>query len=86
MKKLIEALYTAIDENDFMVIHEKKKLKEVNKTIKQLIKINEKIENKVDIKPYMVERDQHLKQLAEYKLNQRKLSRIFKILSSEVEE
>lgn len=86
MEKLIEALYKAIEENDFMIIHEKKKLKEVNKTIKQLIKINEKIENKVDVEPYMVEREQHLKQLTEFKLKQRKLSRIFKIVSSEVDE
>ena len=83
MERLIDALLSAMDENSFMVDHEKKKVKEVNKTIKQLEKVNEKIENKVDVEPYIDERDKHLKQLAVYKIEQRNLNKIFKILTKE---
>lgn len=83
MEKLIDTLLTAMDENSFMVDHEKKKVKEVNKTIKQLEKVNEKIENKVDVEPYIDERDKHLRQLAVYKIEQRNLNKIFKILTKE---
>lgn len=83
MDRLIDALLNAIDENTFIVDHEKKKVKEVSKTIKQLEKVNEKIENKVDVEPYVQERDEHLKQLSEHKQEQRKLNKIFKILTKE---
>ena len=86
MEKLFEALLIAMDENSFMVDHEKKKVKEASKTIKQLIKVNESIENKVDIAPYMMDREQHIKQYSEYKEQQRKLNRIFKILYKDTEE
>ena len=83
MEKLIDTLLTAMDENSFMVDHEKKKVKEVNKTIKQLEKVNEKIENKVDVEPYIKERDEHINQLSEHKQEQRKLNKIFRILTKE---
>ena len=86
MEKLFEALLTAMDENSFMVEHEKKKVKEVCKTIKQLNKVNESIENKVDVTPYMMDREEHLKQLSEHKQIQRKLNRIFNILYKDAEE
>ena len=38
------------------------------------------IENKVDIIPYIKERDEHLKNVAIHKLEQRKLNRIYKII------
>ena len=59
MEKLIDTLLTAMDENSFMVEHEKKKVKEVSRTIKQLEKVNDKIENKVDTQPYLEEREEH---------------------------
>ena len=80
MEKLIDTLLTAMDENSFMVDHEKKKVKEVNKTIKQLEKVNEKIENKVDVEPYI---EEHLKKYNEHKQEQRKLNKIFRILTKE---
>lgn len=83
MDRLIDALLSAMDENTFIVDHEKKKVKEVTKTIKQLEKVNEKIENKVDVEPYIKERDEHINQLTEHKKEQKKLNRIFKILTSE---
>ena len=83
MEKLIDTLLTAMDENSFMVDHEKKKVKEVSKTIKQLEKVNEKIENKVDVEPYIKERDEHINQLSEHKQEQRKLNKIFRILTKE---
>lgn len=83
MEKIIDALLSAMDENTFIVDHEKKKVKEVSKTIKQLEKVNEKIENKVDVKPYFEELDEHLKQLSEHKQEQRKLNKIFRILTKE---
>ena len=83
MERLIDALLSAMDENSFIVEHEKKKVKEVSKTIKQLEKVNEKIENKVDVEPYIQERDEHIKQLSEHKEEQRKLNKIFKILTKE---
>lgn len=83
MEKLIDVLLSAMDENSFMVDHEKKKVKEVNKTIKQLEKVNEQIENKVDVEPYIDERDKHLRQLAVYKIEQRNLNKIFRILTKE---
>ena len=88
MEKLIDTLLSAMDENSFMVDHEKKKVKEITKTIKQLEKVNEKIENKVDLQPYVEEREEHLTNYNEYKQEQRKLNRIFKILtdSKEVNE
>ena len=86
MEKLIETLLSVIDENNFMVEHEKKKVKEVSKTIKQLEKVNQNIENKVDVNPYFEEREQHLKQLAEHKQIQRKLNRIFNILYIDIED
>ena len=86
MEKLIEALLSVMDENNFMVEHEKKKVKEVSKTIKQLEKVNQNIENKVDVKPYFEEREQHLKQLGEHKQIQRKLNRIFNILYIDIED
>ena len=83
MERLIDALLSAMDENTFMVDHEKKKVKEVNKTIKQLEKVNEKIENKLDIEPYIKEREEHINQLSEHKQEQKKLNKIFKILTKE---
>ncbi len=83
MERLIDTLLSAMDENLYMVDHEKKKVKEVSKTIKQLEKVNEKIENKVDVEPYEQERDKHLEQLSEYKQEQKKLNKIFKILTKE---
>ena len=83
MEKLIDTLLTAMNENSFMVDHEKKKVKVVNKTIKQLEKVNEKIENKVDVEPYLKERDEHINQLSEHKQEQRKLNKIFRILTKE---
>lgn len=86
MEKLYDALLNAMDENQFMVEHEKKKVKETSRVIKQLTKVNENIENKVDIEPYMEEREQHLKQLAVLKIEQRKLNRIYRILTDSKEE
>lgn len=86
MEYLMEALLNAMDENSFMVDHEKKKVKEVCKSIKQLNKVNESIENKVDVAPYFKDRENHLKQLTQYKEQQRKLNRIFKILNKDTEE
>lgn len=83
MERLIDALLITMDENSFMLDHEKKKVKEVSKTIKQLEKVNEKIENKVDVQPYIKERDEHINQLSEHKQEQRKLNKIFKILTKE---
>lgn len=80
MEKLYEALLNAMDENNFMVEHEKKKFKETCKVIRQLTKVNENIENKVDLETYMTERNNHANQLAKYKIEQRKLNRIYKIL------
>ena len=86
MEKIFEALLNAMDENSFMVDHEKRKVKEVCKTIKQLNKVNESIEIKVDVAPYIKDREDHLKQLSQYKEQQRKLNRIFKILNKDTEE
>ena len=86
MEYLMEALLNAMDENSFMVEHEKKKVKEVCKTIKQIDKINESIEIKVDIAPYIKDRENHIKQFSQYKEQQRKLNRIFKILNKDTEE
>ena len=83
MERLIDALLSAMDENSFIVEHEKKKVKEVSKTIKQLEKVNEKIENKVDVEPFIKERAEHLLKYNEHKKEQKKLNRIFKILTSE---
>ena len=83
MEKIIDALLSAMDENTFMLVHEKKKVKEVSKTIKQLEKVNEKIENKVDVEPYIKECEEHIKQLSEHKQEQKKLNKIFKILTKE---
>lgn len=80
MEKLKEALLKEMDENTFKLNHEKMKTKELCKTIRQLIKLNEAIENKVDIMPYIKERDEHLKNVAIHKLEQRKLNRIYKII------
>lgn len=86
MERLIDTLLSAMDENSFMVEHEKKKVKEVSKTIKQLEKVNEKIENKVDVEPFIKERAEHLLKYNEHKKEQKKLNRIFKILTSEEDE
>ena len=83
MDRLIDALLSAMDENTFIVEHEKKKVKEVSKTIKQLEKVNDKIENKVDVEPFIKERAEHLLKYNEHKKEQKKLNRIFKILTSE---
>lgn len=83
MDRLIDALLSAMDENTFIVDHEKEKVKEVSKTIKQLQKVNEKIENKVDVEPYIKECEEHIKQLSEHKQEQRKLNKIFRILTKE---
>ena len=83
MERLIDALLSAMDENTFMVEHEKKKVKEVSKTIKQLEKVNDKIENKVDVEPFIKERAEHLLKYNKHKKEQKKLNRIFKILTSE---
>lgn len=80
MEKLVDVLLTVMDENSFMVEHEKKKVKEVCRTIKQLEKVNEKIENKVDLEPYLQERENHLIKYNEHKQEQRMLNRIYKIL------
>lgn len=85
MEKLIDALLNAMDENSFMLEHEKKKFKEVCRVIRQLAKVNESIENKVDLEPYMVERGEHANQLAKYKIEQRKLNRMYKILTEDKE-
>ena len=83
MERIIDALLSAMDENTFMLDHEKKKVKEVSKTITQLEKVNEKIENKVDVEPYIKEREEHINQLSEHKQEQRKLNKIFRILTKE---
>ena len=83
MERLIDVLLSAMDENLYMVDHEKKKVKEVNKTIKQLEKVNEVVEIRIDVEPYEQERDKHLEQLSEYKQEQRKLNKIFRILTKE---
>ena len=85
MEKLIDVFLCALEENDFMINHEKQKVKEASRVIKQLEKVNENIENKVDVSPFMEEREQHLKQLAELKIDQRKLYRMYKILIKDVE-
>lgn len=81
MEKLYDVLLTVMDENSFMVEHEKKKVKETYKTIKQLEKVNEKIENKVELQPYIKEYEEHLLNYNVHKQEQRKLNRIFKILT-----
>ena len=86
MEKLIDTLLGAMEENEYMVNHEKQKVKEANRVIKQLIKVNESIENKVDVAPYIMEREEHLKQLSEHKQIQRKLYRMYKILIKDSEE
>lgn len=86
MEKLIDALLNAMDENEFMVNHEKGKVKELNKAIKQINKVNEKIENKVDVEKYIEDRDNHVNQLREHVQQKRKLNRVFKILIKDEEE
>lgn len=83
MERLIDVLLSAMDENTFMLDHEKKKVKELIKTIKQLEKVNEKIENKVDVEPFIQERAEHMLKYNEHKKEQKKLNKIFKILTSE---
>ena len=83
LEKLVDVLLSVMDENSFMVEHEKKKVKEVSRTIKQLEKVNDKIENKVDVEPFLKERAEHLLKYNEHKKEQKKLNRIFKILTSE---
>lgn len=83
MDKLVDVLLSVMDENSFMVEHEKKKVKEVSRTIKQLEKVNDKIENKVDVEPFIKERAEHLLKYNEHRQEQKKLNRIFKILTSE---
>lgn len=83
MERLIDALLSAMDENSFMIEHEKKKVKEVSRTIKQLEKVNDKIENKVDVEPFIKERAEHLLKYNEHKQEQKKLNKIFKILTKE---
>lgn len=85
MEKLVDVLLNVMDENSFMVEHEKKKVKEISKTIKQLQKVNEKIENKVDVEPFIQERAEHLLKYNEHKQEQKKLNRIFKILTDDKE-
>lgn len=85
MEKLIDAFLCALEENDFMVKHEKQKVKEVNKIIKQLEKVNVNIENKVDVEPFIAEREQHLKQLTKLKIEQRNLYKMYKILIKDEE-
>lgn len=85
IERLIDVLLSAMDENSFMVDHEKKKVKEISKTIKQLEKVNENIENKVDLQPYVEEREEHLTKYNEHKQEQRKLNRIFNILNKDEE-
>lgn len=80
LDKFLMELLDIMNEYSFMINHEKKKLKEINKTIKQLIKVNEITENKVDLEPYIKEREQHLKNLAELKQEAKKLNRVYKIL------
>lgn len=86
MEKLFEALFNAMDENSFMIEHEKKKVKESSKALKEIIKVNEVVEIRIDVAPYIKEREDHLKQLSQYKEQQRKLNRIFKILNKDTEE
>lgn len=86
IEKLIDIFLDAMEENDYMFNHEKQKVKEANRVIKQLIKVNESIENKVDVAPYIMEREEHLKQLSEHKQIQRKLYRMYKILIKDSEE
>ena len=85
LEKLVDVLLNVMDENSFMVEHEKKKVKEISKTIKQLQKVNEKIENKVDVEPFIQERAEHLLKYNEHKQEQKKLNRIFKILTDDKE-
>ena len=80
LDKFLMELLDIMNEYSFMINHEKKKLKEINKTIKQLIKVNEITENKVDLEPYIKEREQHLKNLAELKQDAKKINKIYKIL------
>lgn len=85
LEKLVDVLLSVMDENSFMVEHEKKKVKEVSRTIKQLEKVNDKIENKVDVEPFIKERAEHLLKYNEHKQEQKKLNRIFKILTDDKE-
>lgn len=80
LDKFLMELLDIMNEYSFMINHEKKKLKEINKTIKQLIKVNEITENKVDLEPYFKEREQYLKNLTELKQDAKKLNRVYKIL------
>lgn len=83
MERLIDALLSAMDENTYMVEHEKQKVKEANKSLKQITKVNEVVEIRIDVEPYEQELDKHLEQLSEYKQEQKKLNKIFKILTKE---
>ena len=78
--RLLNELINTMNEYDFMINHDKEKLKEVTKIIRQLSKINEKIENKVDLDSYLKERDNYLNSLSELKKDVKKLNRIYKIL------
>lgn len=80
LEKLFAELIDTMNEYEFMINHEKEKLKEVNTTIRRLYKVNEKIENKVDITPYLTERDKYLNSLADLKKDAKKLNKIYKIL------
>lgn len=80
METFKDMLLTLIDQYDFMICHKRNKIKEVNKTIKRLVKVNEGIENKVDLTPYYEERCQHFKDLVDLKQDAKKLNRVYKIL------
>ena len=80
LDRFLEQVIELMEHYDFLIKHEKKKIKEVNKTIRQLSKINEMVETKVDIAPHIKERDQHLKNLVELKQEAKKVNKIYKIL------
>ena len=80
LDKFAEQVLDVMNEYSFMINHEKKKIKEVSRTIKRIIKINENTENKIDLEVYIKDRDEHLKNLTELKQDAKKINRIYKIL------
>lgn len=80
MEKLLNVTLEVMETYNFMINHEKEKLKEVCKTIKRIIKINETTSPKIDLGEYLKIRDEHLKNLVELKQDAKKINRIYKIL------
>ena len=80
MEKFKSELIDVMNKYDFMIKHERNKVKEVSKTIKRIIKVNEGTENKIDLEPYFKEREQHMKMLSNIKQDVKKLNRVYKII------